>query len=73
LVLVPKKSNEFSMELTQNQQEHYDTQFSEEDESFNSNSRTGTYIFSMSQYFVQILIHYFLHIMYSSWCAAIIY
>ncbi|XP_025408787.1 F-BAR and double SH3 domains protein 2 isoform X2 [Sipha flava] len=37
---VPKKSNEFSMELTQNQQEHYDTQFSEEDESFNSNSRT---------------------------------
>lgn len=41
-VVVPKKSNDFSMELTQNQQEHYDTQFSEEDETSNSKLETGS-------------------------------
>jgi hypothetical protein len=29
-IIVPPKSNEFSMVITQNQQEQYDTQFTEE-------------------------------------------
>jgi len=30
LIIVPPKSNEFSMVITQNQQEQYETQFTEE-------------------------------------------
>lgn len=50
MIIVPPKSNEFSMVITQNQQEQYDTQFTEEPSDTVSVNGECFYLISIIKY-----------------------